>query len=328
MAEMQKTIISIFALLLILSGCSDPVKEQIAQQIPVTEQRIAQLASALEGGDIRNATLIKQYAEHISGKKPELSQLTNEFLKDTTVQGPMYKSLLDRLETAKNQPQMFASEQARFEELVNIYQAADPVLFSDALSDPLNVLADMSGGELPRVNALGKAASMAANNAQDFGIGEQLIGNPNYGSWQTDSSGMSFWAWYGMFSLMDDIFDIKRKRTYYHQWGKGRNYSYYHDYGRTRYSSPNQLRKQQQVETRTKKSFASKGQRFNSPYSKSKTGASSLSGQSKSAQTSASRFASKSRNTSSYAKKSASRSKSASFRNSSRNTSRSFRRGK
>ena len=151
MAEMQRTMTFIFALFLILSGCSDPVKEQITQQIPVTEQRIAQLANALESGDIRNATLIKEYAEHISDKKPELNQLTNEFLKDTTTKGPMYKSLVDRLNTAKNQPQMFGSEQARFEELINIYQAADPVLYSDALSDPLNVLADMSGGELPRV---------------------------------------------------------------------------------------------------------------------------------------------------------------------------------
>ena len=47
----------------------------------------------------------------------------------------MYLALLDRVNTAKNQPQMFASSQALYDELLNIYQAADPVLYSDALSD-------------------------------------------------------------------------------------------------------------------------------------------------------------------------------------------------
>ena len=327
MAEMHYAKSLLFALLLILVGCSDPVEEQVTQQIPLTEQRVAQLATALEQGDIRNAVLMSQYAKQLQQSKPNLQPLVQEFLKDTTIEGPMYRALIDRLDTVKNQPQMFASHQARFNELINIYQAADPVLYSDALSDPLNVLADMSDGQLPRVNALDKTQSMMANKAQDFGVGEQLIGNPNYGQWQTDSSGMSFWAWYGMFRLMDDLFDVDRKRTYYHNWGKHRNYSYYHDYGRTRYSSPSQLRKQTQIETRTRKSFSNKGQRFNSPYSKNKTGGSALSGQSKSAQSSANKFTSKTRSKSQYAKKSG-YSKNASFRNSSSKTTRSFRRGK
>jgi len=313
----------LFTLLLILSGCSDPVLEQIAQQTPITEQRLAQLAAALEQGQVRNATLIQQYSSQIKQSKPELSQLVNEFSKDAGTQSPMYKALVDRLNTVKAQPQMFASNQAIFEELLNIYQAADPVLYSDALSDPLNVLADMSDGVLPRVNALSKSQSMTANNAQDFGVGEQLIGNPNYGSWQTGSNGMSFWAWYGMYSMMGDLFGSRR--VYYNDWGRYRNYSYYNDYGRTRYSSPSQLKKQTQLDTRTKKSFGNKG--FKSAYSKNRTGSSSLSGQSKTAQTSAKRFASNSTKKSSYAKKS-SYSKNASFRNSSNTTSRSFRRGK
>ncbi len=325
MAEMQYTKTLLFTLLMILVGCSDPVVEQIAQQTPITEKRIEQLANALEQGQVRNAALISQYANTLRQSKPELSALINEFAKDASTQSPMYKSLVDRLSTVKNQPDMFASKQAIFEELLNIYQAADPVLYSDALSDPLNVLADMSDGALPRINSLSKAQSMQANNAQDFGVGEQLIGNPSYGQWQTGSNGMSFWAWYGMYSMMGDLFGSRR--TYYSDWGRHRNYSYYNDYGRTRYSSPSQLQKQTQLDTRTKKSFASKGQTFNSAYSKNRTGSSSLSSQSKTAQTSAKKFTSNSTNNSSFAKKS-SYSKNASFRNSSNTTSRSFRRGK
>ncbi|GAA6206312.1 hypothetical protein [Thalassotalea sp. SU-HH00458] len=325
MAEMHYYKKWIFAFLLIMVGCSDPVKEQITQQTPITEQRILQLGEALDQGQVRNANLIKQYANKLRSLKPELSALIDEFAKDATQQSPMFIALQERLNTVKTQPNMFANNQAIFDELLNIYQAADPVLYSDALSDPLNVLADMSDGALPRVNALPKEQSLRANNAQDFGTGEQLIGNPNYGQWTTGSNGMSFWAWYGMYSMMGDLFGSRR--VYYNDWGSRRNYSYYNDYGRTRYSSPSQLRKQTQLDTRTRKSFESRGQKYTSAYSKNRTGSSSLSGKSKVAQTSAKRFNTKSFNKSSYAKKSTA-SKNASFRNSSSTTSRSFRRGK
>ena len=325
MAEMQPLKSIICLLLLLLSACGDPIKEQVTQQIPVTEQRIELLAQALDSGQVRNANLIRQYADKLLKVKPDYKPLIDEFLKDTGSQGPMYLALVDRLNTVKNQPQMFDSSQAMYEELLNLYQAADPVLFSDALSDPLNVLADMSDGALPRVNAMSKAQSLAANKAQDFGTGEQLIGNPSYGSWTTGSNGMSFWAWYGMYSMMGDLFGSRR--TYYNDWGRSRNYSYYNDYGRKRYSSPSQLRKQNTLDTRTKKSFQSRGQKYTSAYSKNRTGASSISSQSKSAQSSANRFASKTTNKSAYAKSSKS-GKNASFRNSKSTTSRSFRRGK
>lgn len=310
-------VLSIF----LLAACGDPIKEQALQQLPITEQRVAQLGDALNNGNVRNATLIQQYATKVSDQKPHLISLINEFRKDASTQGPMYLALLDRVNTAKNQPQMFASSQALYDELLNVYQAADPVLYSDALSDPLNVLADMSDGQLPRINSLSKAQSQSANNAQDFGTGEQLIGNPSYGHWQTGSNGMSFWAWYGMYSMMGDLFG---RRTYYNDWGRSRNYSYYNDYGRTRYSSPSQLQKQTKLDQRTKKSFASRGQKYSSPYSKNRTGSSSLSGKSKTAQTSANRFRTSSAKKSSYASKS----KNSSFRNSNTKTSRGFRRGK
>ncbi len=306
----------------LLSACGDPIKEQALQQLPITQQRVTQLGDALSSGQVRNANLINQYAEKVSAQKPSLSSLIDEFKKDASTQGPMYRALLDRVNTAKNQPQMFASSQALYDELLNIYQAADPVLYSDALSDPLNVLADMSDGQLPRVNSLSKAQSKKANNSQDFGTGEQLIGNPSYGHWQSGSSGTSFWAWYGMYSMMGNVFG---RPTYYSDWGRSRNYSYYNDYGRTRYSSPSQLNNQTKLDQRTKKSFSNKGQKYTSPYSKNRTGSSSLSGKSKTAQTSANRFRTNTARKSSYASKS---SKNSSFRNSNTKTSRSFRRGK
>jgi hypothetical protein len=182
----------------------------------------------------------------------------------------------------------------------------------------------MSDGELPRVNSLSKAKSQQSNNAQDFGVGEQLIGNPSYGQWSSGSNGMSFWAWYGMYSMMGDMFG---RRTNYNDWGRSRNYSYYNDYGRTRYSSPNQLKKQTQLDTRASKSFDSKGRKYTSAYSKNRTGSTSLSSQSRTAQTSANKFRSGSRTKSTLGSKSK-YAKNASFRNSRNSTNRGFRRGK
>lgn len=323
MAGMHYVKILLLMLTIALVGCSDPINEQIVQQTSISEQRIEQLGNGLKNGSVKNATLINQYADKVLQIRPELAPLINEFKKDATVKGPMYLGLVDRLNTVKTQPNMFASKQARYDELLNIYQAADPILYSDALSDPLNVLADMSDGQLPRINSLSKSQSAKINNAQDFGTGEQLVGNPSYGQWSTGSNGMSFWAWYGMYSMMGDVFGSRR--TSYNDWGRNRNYSYYNDYGRKRYSSPSQLRKQTSVENRTRKSFQSKGQKFTSAYSKNRTGSSSLSGQSRTAQTSANKFKSTSSAKSSYSKSS---SKNASFRNSSSSTSRGFKRGK
>jgi len=331
---MQKITIAFVAIILLLTGCGDPVMDQINKQIPLTEKQLSQLAESLDSGNVRNALLIKQYADTLEKKNASYTPLLNEFRKDASSEGPMFKALTERLELVKSQPQMFASSQARFEELLNIFQAANPSLYSDALSDPLNVLADLSQGELPRVNALSKEQSMRANNAQDFGYGEQLIGNPAYGQWQNDNSGTSFWVWYGMYRILDDVFDDafdrkRKRRIYYNQWGKSRNYSYYSDFGRTRYSSPTQLRKQTQLDTRTRKSFESKGQKFTSAYSKNRTGASSMSSQSKTAQASANRFRSNTKAKSTYAKSSKSTTaKNASFRNSRSSTSRGVRRGK
>jgi len=323
MAKMQRLSLTFITLLLFLTGCSDPIKEQIEQQLPITQQRIEQLGSDLDKGSVSNANLIKQYAAKVTQLKPNLAQIISELEKSATPKGPMYLALLDRLNTVKNQPQMFKNNQAIFDELLNIYQAADPILYSDALSDPLNVLADMSDGTLPRINSLSKSQSERANKAQDFGTGEQLVGNPSYGHWSTGSNGTSFWAWYGMYSMFGNLMG---RPVYYNDWGRSRNYSYYNDYGRNRYSSPSQLNKQTKLETRTRKSFESKGQKFTSPYSKNRAGASSLSGQSKSAQKSANRFRANTASKSKYA--SSSRSKKASFRNSRTSTSRGFRRGK
>ncbi|WP_051479683.1 hypothetical protein [Catenovulum agarivorans] len=270
-----------------LTACGDPLDAKIENQIQFVDMQLKKLSQSIDNQQIRNANLIKEYAQHLSQAKPDLQRIVDELAKDATTSGPLYQSLLNRYQSAAKYPDLFTSKEERLAELQNLYQAADTTLFNDALSDPLNVLADMSDGALPRVNAVSRAASIEANQATDFGDGSQLIGNPAYGQWSTGSNGMSFWEWYGMYALISNLTD---RRVHYHDWAGRRDYSYYHDYGRYRYSSPKQLRTQYTVESRAKKSF--KGGQFKSAYAKPKVGASRISTASRTAQNASKKFSS------------------------------------
>ena len=216
---------------------------------------------------------LKTYAKQLKIQKPDLAPLIDEIAKDATKEGPLYKSLVSRLDYVKSKPEAFPAVAERLDEVKTVRQAASTSLFNDALSDSVNVLADMSDGKLPRVKAMSKQAEQKSNRSKDYGAGSQYIGNPSYGHWQQNSSGTSFWAWYGMYSMFNNL----SRPVYYGNWSSNRGYSYYNDYGRSRYTSPTQRTSQQATYNRTKKSFASKGKSFSSPYSKTKTGSSSLS---------------------------------------------------
>ena len=46
--------------------------------------------------------------------------------------------------------------------------------------------------------------------------GYEYVGNPRYGSWHTDSSGSSFWVFYGQYRLFSDLLGFGRiNRSYY-----------------------------------------------------------------------------------------------------------------
>ena len=304
-------------LLLTLVGCGDDRPEKIANYQRLTEARVAALGQMLDNGEIRNANLLKQYASIVTSQKADLSPLLQELAKDGTSKGPLFTSLKRRLSELGNDNNFVDIDQ-RLDEAENLYQAADPSLFNDMLSDPVNVVADMSDGALARVNSISREAAVLANGAEDFGAGSQLVGNPAYGNWQTGSNGMSFWAWYGMYAMFSNF---TRGPIGSDRWSSRRNYSYYNDVGRYRYTSPKQASSQNQTYQRTKKQFNSQGKKFDSPYAKSRSGSTSLSRQSSSVPKASTAGTSKSKFRSNYSKNS-------NFRNSGNRTTRGVRRGK
>ena len=320
-----KRFVTLTLMVLFLSACTSE-KEQMAKiiehQSDVTDNALKKLKQDLENQRIRNASLLTAYAKQLGEKRPELKPLMDQLATDATVEGPLYKSLVKRVKDAETAAVVSLDQHAHLAELEAIADAAKASVFNDALSDPINVIADLSDGTLSRVNSISRAAEIAANGAESFGAGAQMMGNPNYGQWRTDSSGMSFWEWYGMYALFSNLFDDRR--YYYSNWSQRRGYSYYNDYGRDRYTSPKQRKASEATYNRTKKSFASRGKTFTGPYSKRRVGSSSLSRSSNTATTRSS-FSKRSSASSTASRSSYS---SGNVRNSSSRTSRSYSRGK
>lgn len=314
---MTKFIICAVTLILslTLAGCGDDRPQQIEKYQQLAQQRLTNLTQVLSQNKLQNGYILKQYADNLARQNRELAPLAQQLALDASPTGPLIEALQQRLQQSYDASNFVDLDQ-QLSEVENIYQAADPAQFNDMLSDPVNVIADMSQGSLARVNAISKQAEQLANSAEDFGAGSQLVGNPTYGQWQTDSGGMSFWAWYGMYSMFSNLF---HRPIYYDNWSKRRNYSYYNDVGRYRYTSPKQAKAQNKVYQQTSKTYKNMGKPFASPYAKQRTGSTSLSRQSmsnpKPNATSNSKFRSN------YAKES-------SFRNSSSRTSRGVSRGK
>lgn len=313
------TLITVMIVALTLSACGDERPEQIAKYQQLTQQRLELLSTSLDGDQLRNANLLKQYTSILAKRQPDLAPLLNELAKDAGTDGPMFQSLTRRYKDLSNSANFVDLDQ-QLAEAQNVYQAADTSLYNDMLSDPVNVVADMSQGQLARVNAISREAEALANGTDGTEPGSQLVGNPAYGSWQTGSNGTSFWAWYGMYAMFSNF----TRPIYYDNWSSRRGYSYYNDVGRYRYTSPKQATSQAKTFEQTKKRFDSQGKRFDSPYAKTRTGSTTLSRQS----TSAPKPSSTTRTASSSSKFRSNYSKDSSFRNSSSRTSRGVSRGK
>jgi len=265
-------------LCLSISGCTseeDLWGQQLTSRVTDAEYTVSQLKSYIDKDLVKNAVLLKTYADVAKKDKPELTEIFDALALDATTKGPLYKELKARLDEARVlstvAPGRGQQAVANVEkELSLISEAARPAIYNMMLTDPINVIADMSDGKLSRVEAMSKEASIQASGTSNTGAGNQLVGNPNYGHWSTGSGGTSFWAWYGMYSMFGHLYS---RPIYYSNWGAGRHYSYYNDYGRSHYTSPSQFKSQVKVENTAKRKFQKSGKRFTSPYAKTRTGA-------------------------------------------------------
>jgi len=235
-------LILIFLSTLLLHGCGEEqkIKEQLEKAEQHAQLSINRLRDALNDGHVTNASVLKSYSKNIASNYPEYKDLAIQLGLDAGTSGPLFSNLSRRLDDAIKYPDVFVTWQERYQELRSLSQASDISVFSDALSDPANVLSDMSEGRLPRVNAISRKAEQS-QGASKQEVGQQLVGNPSYGNWRTHSSGRSFWEWYGMYSMFSNFYPSRY--NYYDRWSSRRGYSYYNDVEQRRFATAGRAQK-------------------------------------------------------------------------------------
>lgn len=271
----MRSVLALVGLLMVLSGCTSKEEKWraiVENDLIALDSSLNRLESHLEQGRIRNAKLLGEYAAAMREQKPEMASVIAILELEASPQGSLYLGLLERYADLKTKSPILLQQgekgvNAIGSELDALTEAVSTKSFGAALADPLNVLADMSEGVLPRVDTMSKAESLQANAAEDYGSPSSLIGNPNYGQWQQQSNGTSYWAFYGQYRLMNDL--LFGRPIYYSSWASHRDYSYYGSRGYDHYTSPSQKTAERRRYSRVQKKFASQGKRFNSPYAKS-----------------------------------------------------------
>nr|VFK57494.1 MAG: hypothetical protein BECKTC1821F_GA0114240_101814 [Candidatus Kentron sp. TC] len=234
--------VSPFLLLLVLFliGCSNQYAKETAKKAEAVGKQLTELGKKIDSGSLVNTRVIKTYADRLADKQPAFREIAMQLRLDATTRGPLYQGLRKRLSGVNRAPgnkQEFASA---YQELGALEAGGDPVVYNDALLDVVNTLADLSQGELPRINVPPNAQAASVKGGQV--PGSYLVGNPEYGQWKTDSSGHSFWEWYGMYRMFTDVAGLlgggfHRGPIYHNDWYGRSRHSFYHDAGRNTYGS-------------------------------------------------------------------------------------------
>ena len=213
-----------------LFGGSGTVGDLVVREQARVAAKVEDLGRMIDAGRLENVRLVRRYADELRTVRPEVAKAAGELGREATTRGRHFTNLQKRVAAIDVAPRGEDGATRALDEIVRIEAAADPVVFNDSLIDVLNVLADLSGDRLSRVEGdVGGAVAVQ-------GAGSHLVGNPVYGRWQQDSSGSSFWVWYGAYALMGPGF--WRPGLYRHDdWYRRRGWSYYGDVGRNYYGT-------------------------------------------------------------------------------------------
>ncbi len=212
---------------LLLSGCGNRFEEQLRQTHKVVSNNITYLKNQLDTQQLTNGLLINKYADALIKQKPDYADIATLLQQESTSQGKAYNGLLKRMAAVSLKPTNREKAVSGLQELQLINTAADVHEFNNSLADVVNTLASLSDGQLAAINV---PASQQATAQQ----ANALVGNPAYGNGRQGSDGRSLWAWYGMYSMFNNVFG---RPYYYNSWSARPHYSYYGNYGRNRWGA-------------------------------------------------------------------------------------------
>ncbi len=221
--------------LFVLSGCSgNRYAEEVQANHKTLTKNINNLKLSLGGEELVNAIIARDYADRLAANSPQLATIAQTLKKDTTADGAAFQNLLKRSQAINLNPRSEQEYRIAATEIFKLTTLADPIIFNESLVDIVNTLADLSNGSLPRINIPKRTST------EEEPPGSYLVGNSNYGNWQQNASGSSFWVWYGQYALFRDLLSPSYGRNgsiSMDSWYDRSRYSYNHDYGRGSYGS-------------------------------------------------------------------------------------------
>ena len=227
--------------ILLLSGCGNRYEDELRESYVRVQSNINFLKGQLDNRQLSNALLIDSYATTLMQQKPILTDVARLLKQDATSQGNSFIALEKRLEDVILNPTDEEAASFSRQELILINTAADTLEYNNSLADVVNTLASLSDGQLPVINVpISHKAEAQSSNA--------LVGNPSYGHWQQDNGGRSIWAWYGMYSMFNNVMG---RNYYYDSWSSRPHYSYYGNYGRNRWGSNRDVARNNNLSRRT-----------------------------------------------------------------------------
>ncbi len=266
-SRFKYSLIFVVPLALFFVGCDSTKNDQLTSLYAQDSGALEGLGEVLTLQKLPNSIILKEYAQWIAANRPEFSGIANALVSESSADGQLFSSLKNRLEKAKN-TEAFSSWQLQYQELQALSVALNPAEFNRALMDPINVLADLSQGKLPRISSgasLGEPdAHTDTGDASKPAVAKDLVGNANYGSWAQDASGNTFWEWYGKYALFSQA--MNGARFLFQDWAGGRGSNYYRDRGRDIFTSPDARQRQEQVIDQKRQQSHQSGQPFRSPF--------------------------------------------------------------
>ncbi len=281
--------VGLLLIVALLSACGNRFEEQLRGVHKDVQSSLAYLKDQLDARELSNAVLLDKYANALIQQKPDYADIATLLKKEATSQGKAYTTLSERLAAVSLTPTSTEAAASGLQELQLINSAADVYEFNNSLADVVNTLAALSDGQLAVINvpASQQTSAQKAN---------ALVGNPAYGSWTQNSSGQSFWAWYGMYSMFSNVMGMNRYS--YDSWSSRPHYSYYGNYGRNRWGSNTDVARNQNLSKRYPSRYNKPSAATNARYattakrSSSFGGASSKSTSKSSSKSSSSRYSS------------------------------------
>lgn len=211
-------IFGIFSLIL-LSSCSDPNAPIIENETKLVQLQVDGIKQDLSAGTMVNAAILKSYIDKTLVSNPEYKAILTGLAKQYTINNSNLLSLEKRLAAIPNT----SPSSDAVQDLANLKLASNKDIFNQTFIDEINTVAALSNGALKPLNVPDGKPTQA---------GQNLVGNPSYGKWQTTSSG-SIWAWYGQYAFFSSLF----RPPYYNSWYYNRPWSYGYDRYNNNYGS-------------------------------------------------------------------------------------------